>query len=346
MAGNVEPLDGNYKPILSAVSPGFGLIVPQAGSTVATDSSSGQSYAPLVIQQSATSTNATLQSAAAANGNGTALAVLGNASIIFTVTQTGFTGTVNFECSEDNSNWDPLQVQQEGTNLITTAVTGSTTTSTHLYEGSVAGLQSVRARVSGFSAGTITVTAHAIASTDAPRVINAVNTDGQRATYRASTTGLAAVTGCTDLFTLTGSASKTIRITRVEFGGTVATAAMYLDVLAVIRSGANLTGTSTTPTVVPLDSNDPAGTAVVRAYTANPGTLGTLVGAVRSDKVLLPLTGTPVLPDRLVWNFGNRPAKTCVLRGATQVFAINLNGIAIANATLIDVAIEWTEDVN
>src|SRR5437879_5608942 len=76
--------------------------------------------------------------------------------------------------------------------------------------------------------------------------------DGYKATYRAAITGLAAVTGCTDLFTLTGSATKTIRITRVEFSGTVATAALYLDVQALIRSTANLTGTSTAPTIVPL----------------------------------------------------------------------------------------------
>lgn len=126
-----------------------------------------------VATQQTGSVNGTLQNAAGANGNGTALALLGNASVILTVTMAGFTGTVNFEVSEDNSNWSPLQVQQEGTNTIVTTTTGATSTSVTLYEGSVAGLQSLRARVSGFSAGTVTVTAHAIPTTDAPRAINA-----------------------------------------------------------------------------------------------------------------------------------------------------------------------------
>jgi hypothetical protein len=46
-----------------------------------------------------------------------------------------------------------------------------------------------------------------------------------------------------------------------------------------------------------------------------------------------------------VWEFGNRPgARAVVLRGANSVFALNLNGVAISNATLIDIAIEWTEE--
>jgi hypothetical protein len=168
--------------------------------------------------------------------------------------------------------------------------------------------------------------------------------EGVRATYRASISALAAVTGCTDLLTITGSATKTIHLLRVEFSGTVATAALYLDVLGIKRSTADTGGTSTAPTIVSFDSADPAATATVLAYTANP-TLGTPVGTIRADKVLLPLTGTPALPDRLVWEFGNRPDKAVVLRGIAQVFAINLNAVALANATLIDCALEWVEDL-
>lgn len=303
------------------------------------------SYGPMVVQQNAAqSVNGTLQSAQAGNANGTPLSLLGMASVILTVTMTGFTGTINFEVTEDNANFDPVQVQQEGLNLITTSIVGNVTTSTHVYEASVAGLQAIRARTSGVSAGSVTVTAHAIPVPDAPRAQNAVNTEGQRFTYRAAISGLAAVTGCTDLFTLTGAANKVVRVTRVEFSGTIATAAMYLDVLAIIRSTANTAGTKTNPTPVSFDSNDPTAAASVAAYTANP-TLGNAVGTIRSDKALLALTGTPTLPDRLVWDFGNRPAKAPVLRSAGQVFAINLNAIAIANVTLIDIAIEWTEDL-
>jgi hypothetical protein len=165
------PRDTTGYPVGSVYVPGVGTVGVQGGA-VATDSN-GAPYAPMVIQQLAyASVNGTLQNAAGANGNGTPLALLGNSSVILTVNMSSFTGTVNFEVSEDGTNYDPLQVTQEGTNTIVTSVTGSTTTSIHLYEGSVAGLQNIRARVSGFSAGTVTVTAHAVPVTDAPRVLN------------------------------------------------------------------------------------------------------------------------------------------------------------------------------
>lgn len=132
-----------------------------------------QSGAVPVIQQATSNVNGTLQSAQTGNANGTILALLGSASVILTVSMAGFTGTVNFEVSEDNTNWSALQVQQEGTNNIMISVAGAVTTSVVLYEGSVAGLQSLRARTSGVGAGNVTVTAHAIPTTDAPRTLNA-----------------------------------------------------------------------------------------------------------------------------------------------------------------------------
>lgn len=175
--------------------------------------------------------------------------------------------------------------------------------------------------------------------------VNVSAIDGHKATYRAAYSGLAAVTACTDLLTIAGSSTKTIRVTRVELSGTIATAAMYLDVLGIVRSAADTGGTKVTAAaLVPFDANDAAASASVAAYSANP-TVGTAVGTIRADKTLLQLTGTPAQPDRLVWDFGNRPgAKAVVLRGATQQFAVNLNGVTISNATLIDAAIEWTEE--
>ena len=169
---------------------------------------------------------------------------------------------------------------------------------------------------------------------------------GQKATYRAAIAGLVAVTGCTDLFTLTGSDTKVVKITHVELNGTEATAPQFIDVLGIVRSTANLTGTDTQPAAVPLDSADAAATAVVRAYTANPGTLGTTVGTIEAESVYLPLADTPTIPPyRLSWDFGSRPgAKAVVLHGAAEVFALNLAAVAIPNATSISVSIEWTEE--
>jgi hypothetical protein len=298
----------------------------------------------MVVQQAPTSAvNGTLQNAAAANGNGTPLALLGSASIIFTVNMSGFTGTVNFECTEDNTNYDPLQVQQEGTNLITTSVTGSTTTSIHLYEASVAGLQSVRARISGFSAGTVTVTAHAIPTTDASRVVNAVNTDGQKATYSASVLKLAVATGANVIWTLTGSATKTIRVTRLEISGTCATTAKDINFFIAKYSTAATGGTTgTAPTIAPHDSNSPAATAAIAVYTADP-TAGTSVGNIRTGNLYMAVTGGTTSTDRYIADFGNRPAQAVVLRGTTQQIGISLNGENTATS-VIDIFVEFTEE--
>lgn len=112
-----------------------------------------------------------------------------------------------------------------------------------------------------------------------------------------------------------------------------------------VRSTANTGGTSTTPAIVPYDSGDPAAGAVVRAYTANPASLGTLVGTARVAKMLLAVLGGTTVQDRLIWDFGNRPTKALVLRGATQVFAIGLNALpTFATASSFNVSVEWTED--
>jgi hypothetical protein len=163
--------------------------------------------------------------------------------------------------------------------------------------------------------------------------------DGQRATYSAAVSGLVVANTPTDIFTITGSASKTIRITRISFTGTQTTGTQ-IRVIVLKRSTANSGGTSTSPARVPHDSNNAAATATVLAYTANP-TTGTLVGNIRAAKVLVGLT--TVNSDQLIIDFGTRNGQGFVLRGTTQVLAINLAGVTIAGNSL-DISFEWTEE--
>src|SRR3989442_995968 len=96
---------------------------------------------PLPITQNAsTSVSATLQSAAAATGNGTLLPVLGMSSTILTISGT-FVGTLIIEGTEDTTNWSTLNARQLGTSNVFTSITAPGT-----YEVSCAGLQNVRAR--------------------------------------------------------------------------------------------------------------------------------------------------------------------------------------------------------
>lgn len=169
--------------------------------------------------------------------------------------------------------------------------------------------------------------------------------DGQKLTFSACVTGLVTATTPTDVFTISGSATKTVRITRLGFTGLQTTSALR-DIVLLKRSTANVGGTSTTPIAVPYDSLNPAATASVKAYTANPTTLGTLVGNMRSYKYPLDAnpTGTSAVPTTpQEWVFGDKGGQAVVLRGVNESFSVNLNGVTSTGDSL-DIFVEWTEE--
>lgn len=174
--------------------------------------------------------------------------------------------------------------------------------------------------------------------------------DGVKATYSAAKVGLVPASSATDIFTVTGSATKTVRVTHIEITATTTSATpAALDVLLLKRSTANSAGTSTgSPTPVPHDSNNAAVSATVLSYTANP-TTGNLVGtAIRNSKffqTLATYTATDFpAKDSITWDFGNRPGQAIVLRGTGDVLAINLNGVSATATASFDISIEWTEE--
>lgn len=117
----------------------------------------------------------TLQSGATANGNGTAMAVAGLSSAVFTVNcSVACSGgtTINLEGSADNSNFVALSAIQLGTATIGTTILNQGTTIT-AWQTPIGALQSIRARISGYSAGTITVTATASAAPWDTKLLNA-----------------------------------------------------------------------------------------------------------------------------------------------------------------------------
>jgi hypothetical protein len=103
-----------------------------------------------------------LQLAATGTGNGTAAEctiVSDGGFTTLTVQITGISGdTITFEGTVDGSNWVAFQF----TNL-NTGTAATTATADGLYRATVLGLKSVRARVSTWSAGTITITGYLVA---------------------------------------------------------------------------------------------------------------------------------------------------------------------------------------
>jgi hypothetical protein len=170
--------------------------------------------------------------------------------------------------------------------------------------------------------------------------VSATPVDGVKQTYSAVINNLAVAATPTDIFTITGSNSKTIRVTKIEIDATRTTAGS-VDALLIKRSTANTGGTSAAATAVPHDSNNAAASATVLSYTANP-TLGTAVGTLRTTKMFIATT-TTAGAEHVEWDFGNRPGQAIVLRGTSQVLAINLNSVAVAGSSF-DIYVEWTEE--
>lgn len=226
-----------------------------------------------------------------------------------------------------------------------------TITGPGLYYAPVA-YTSLLLTMSGYASGTASCVA--TLHTMAPQLISPDNvtatfggisqptymTDSIKSSYSAAVTGLVGPTLTTDLFTISGSASKIIRVTRLALTASQTTAAQR-DVLLIKRSAANTGGTSSTATGVAMDSTNSAATAVVRAYTANPTALGAAVGTIRSRKVFI--AGTAANSDEMIQDFGIRGTQAVVLRSAAESLCVNLNGVT-SNGNSFDLSVEWTEE--
>jgi hypothetical protein len=97
---------------------------------------------------------ATLQAAAGADGNGTAFDINGARRVTVQVSGT-FSATVNFEGTIDNTNWFAvgLKTAADGAAVTTTTGAGVWKRTPDLA------LSQIRARISGWASGTVTVTA-------------------------------------------------------------------------------------------------------------------------------------------------------------------------------------------
>jgi len=100
---------------------------------------------------------ANLQTAATANGNGSSVVVSTQGTLNLTINCSACSGgtTINFEATSDGSNWTFLRGKLSGT---TTFASSTQTAGITQWEVPVAGYDSFRARISAYSAGTVTVT--------------------------------------------------------------------------------------------------------------------------------------------------------------------------------------------
>lgn len=241
----------------------------------------------------------------------------------------------------DGATWVQLPMYVVQTSLPYPQILSATTNSSVLITGG--GYTSIRLRASLWTSGTVNISLNA--SLAQQTVFNAqlgtwkVLSDSKQ-TYGAGIVGLVMANTPTDVFTITGSATKTIRIKHISCDG-IQTATGAVNVSLIKRSTANTAGTSTTLTDVPFDSTNSAATATIRAYTANP-TLGTSVGIIHSEKVYVGTTA--VIGDELKLDFTNLSnMQEIVLRGINEVLSLNFNGVTVTGNNM-NMDITWTEE--
>jgi hypothetical protein len=75
-------------------------------------------------------------------------------------------------------------------------------------------------------------------------------------------------------------------------------------------------------------------------YTANPASVGTVVGTLRKYQPIIPVA-TSIPTGEILEAFGDG-VQPIVLRGTSDILAINLNGQTVTGA-VFTIQMEWTE---
>jgi hypothetical protein len=165
-----------------------------------------------------------------------------------------------------------------------------------------------------------------------------INPESRKASY-SSSASFTPVAG--DIVAMPGSATKTIRITRVEVSLSTTGTAALATLSLIRRSTADSAGTPASMITVPHDSAFAIASALPVNYTAAP-TLGTSQGAIRS---VIMNDGSAAVPgaNTWLWTFGgDRPSGAFVLRGVAQQLGINLSAVVATQTAMV--SIEWTEE--
>jgi len=161
-------------------------------------------------------------------------------------------------------------------------------------------------------------------------------------TYYSGSLTITAATAATDIWTIAGSATKTVRVLKIELTGTQTTAGQVTVILQK-RLSANTGGTTTTYLGNPMDTNNPPCTVTLTQYSANPASLGASGGAIRTGQFFFPGAATATPGQYIQWQFGNTSDQAAVLRGTSQLIAVNLNAVTVAGGTFFVNAV-WTEE--
>lgn len=153
-----------------------------------------------------------------------------------------------------------------------------------------------------------------------------------------------------DLVFITGSATKTVRVRSMRIGTTNTAAGSQQFVLSK-RSAAATGGTEVAATVIPVDSANSAGTAVVKHVTTSANTPGTALGNINTKRVASPAAipatwaGIVTVADvEMLPRDGDGKIQPVVLRGVAEALAINFAGAALVSGQTHVYSVVWSEE--
>ena len=162
-----------------------------------------------------------------------------------------------------------------------------------------------------------------------------------RATYGMFITGYTPAANPTDFLTITPSGSKIARIKSLVFAG-AATTASNIIVNVIRRSTANTGGTSAAKIGVPRDTQNDASAMNIQLYSANPASLGTIVGTIDGGRLnLAPAANGGI--DRLIYQYSWLNDQALIVRPG-DFLSLNLAGAAWPAAGILDFGIMWSEE--
>jgi hypothetical protein len=166
--------------------------------------------------------------------------------------------------------------------------------------------------------------------------------EGRKTTYSTTTPIASNTPAAGDIAVLPGSASKIIRVTRVEVTLSTSGTATIDTVQLIKRSTADSGGTSVSMLAVPHDSAFGAASSLPLAYTAAP-TPGNAVGPIRGVQFSDASSAIPGA-NTWVWTFGDGRggASSIVLHGITEQLCVNLSGVTAVQTGIV--SYEWTEE--
>ena len=172
----------------------------------------------------------------------------------------------------------------------------------------------------------------------------------KKTSYSAVALALPPAASATDIACIAGSSTKTIivrRITITGSAGTLVTAPFTLLRYTSVDSGGTAATTTANwaNTISKRDTNDPAATATLISYSANPTINDASPTYITSTHLTVPVTSAGTVTRPLVWEFDTPFSfvKGVVLRGASQQACINLNAVSISSG-LLHISIDWTEE--